>query len=105
MTLYRYDVSGRDLTEFQPRCDEYQAGQELALSTVPITIIKADQGWAVITLTGRRFTRVSFVGDDEDLRTNQTNLSNQDYNDKLNTVFGIELAQPLDIETIVIKEK
>ena len=105
LTLYRYDVSGRDLTEFQPRCDDYQTGQELALSTVPILVIKADQGRAVNTLTGRRFTTVRFVGDNEDLRTNQTNLSSQEYNDKLNTVFGIELAQSLDIETIVIKEK
>ena len=59
----------------------------------------------VNTLTGRRFTSVSFQGEEVDLRTNQTNLSSQDYNDKLKTVFGIELAQSLDIETIVLKEK
>ena len=105
LTLYRYDDSARELAEFQARCEEYQTGRELALSTTPILIIKSHQGWMVNTLTGRRFTSVSFQGEEVDLRTNQTNLSSQDYNDKLKTVFGIELAQSLDIETIVLKEK
>ena len=105
LTLYRYDVSARALAEFQARCDEYQAGQELLLSTLPITIIKWDQGRTVNTLTGRRFTRVRFEGEAGDLRTNQTNLSSQDYNHKLKTVFGLELAQSLDIETIVHEGK
>ena len=103
-TLFRYDVVARELAEFQPRCDEYQTDQEnCMLAAVPVCINKSDQGKVVNTLTGRRFTSVRFL-EDTDVRTNQSNLSNKEYNEKLNTVFGIQLVQLLDIETIVLKE-
>ena len=103
-TLFRYDVSARELAEFQPRCDEYQTDRDNSmLAVVPVCINKSDQGKVVNTLTGRRFTSVRFV-ENTDVRTNQTNLTNEEYNDKLNTIFGIQLVQPLDIETIVPKE-
>ena len=73
------------------------------LAAVPVCINKSDQGKVVNTLTGRRFTSVRFL-EDTDVRTNQSNLSNKEYNEKLNTVFGIQLVQLLDIETIVLKE-
>ena len=103
-TLFRYDVVARELAEFQPRCDEYQTDKDnCILAALPICINKSDQGQVVNTLTGRRFTSVRFV-ENTDVRTNQTNLSNEEYNEKLKTVFGIQLVQPLDIETIVLKE-
>ena len=73
------------------------------LAAVPVCINKSDQGKVVNTLTGRRFTSVKFV-ENTDVRTNQSNLSSEEYNEKLQNIFGIQLVQPLDIETIVLKE-
>lgn len=104
-TLFRFDVVARELSEFQPRCEEYQTDKEnCMLAAVPVCINKSDQGKVVNTLTGRRFTSVRFVDRDTDVRTNQSNLSNEEYNEKLDNIFGIQLVQPLDIETIVLKE-
>ena len=103
-TLFRFDVEARELAEFQPRCDEYQTDKDnCMLACVPVCINKSEEGRVVNTLTGRRFTSVRFV-ENTDVRTNQSNLSNEEYNEKLNTIFGIQLVQPLDIETIVLKE-
>ena len=103
-TLFRYDLTPRDLADFQERCDEYQTDKEhCMLAAVPVLIIKSDDGRVVNTLTARRFTSVKFI-ENTNVRTNQSNLSNEEYEDKLRSVFGITLDQSLDIETIVLKE-
>ena len=100
-TLFRYDLVPREIEEFQARCDEYEKDREnCMLAAVPVVIMKSDQGRVVNTLTGRRFTSVRFI-ENTDVRTNQSNLSNEEYEEKLKTVFGINLDKPLDIETIV----
>ena len=102
-TLFRYDMQPRELEDFQARCDEYETDQHCILAVLPILINKSDNGRVVNTLTGRRFTSVRLI-EKTDVRTNQSNLTNKEYDEKLKTVFGIQLDQPLDIETIVLKE-
>ena len=102
-TLFRYDLVSRDLVDFQPRCDEYQTNRDIFLASIPVVIIKSDEGRVVHTLTGRRFTSVRFQGE-TDVRTNQCSLSNEEYEEKLKNIFGIQLNQFLDVETIVNNE-
>ena len=102
-TLYSFEETGRELREFQAMCDQHQENQEIILAAVPLTFIMADQGRRVDTLTGRRFTSVRLL-ERAEVRTNQLSLTNQEYNHKLNTLFGIVLTQPLDVEGIYIKE-
>ena len=103
--LYRLrsDLTGRELGEFQARCDQFQTDKEIILAAVPLAFIMADQGRLVHTLTGRRLTSVRF-SDRAEVRTNQVQLTNQEYNTTLNTLFRIELPQPLDVEAVHIKE-
>ena len=102
-TLFRYDLVSRDLVDFQPRCDEYQTNRDIFLASIPVVIIKSDEGRMVNTLTGRRFTSVRFQGE-TDVRTNQCSLANEEYEEKLKNIFGIQLNQFLDVETIVNNE-
>ena len=98
--VHRFDTKARELGEFQDRCDQYQTDPQVMLSVVPICIRKAQEGHEVNAMTGRRWTTVIFK-DNTDVRTNQTNLSNDEYNNKLKDVFGISLEKALDIVEIV----
>ena len=102
-SLFRFEETARELSEFQAMCDQHQTNKEIILANAPLAFIMADQGRVVNTLTGRRFTSVRFLGGAE-VRTNQLSLTNQEYNQTLRNTFGIELPQPLDIENIYIKE-
>ena len=99
-TIFRFDQTGRELEEFQPRCDEYQTDKEnCSLAAIPVCINKAENGSVVNILRGRRFTSVKFQHN-SDIRTNQLDLNNEEYDGKLKTIFGIKLNTPLDIENV-----
>ena len=90
------------LTGRQERCDEYETNSGL-LASVPLCYRKADQGATVYALVGRRLTCVTFRAE-TDVRVNQLELTNQQFNEKLREVFGIKLDSPLDIESIAKKD-
>ena len=98
--MFRFDMISRELEDFQPRCDEYQTDKEnCSLAAIPVCINKAENGSVVNILRGRRFTSVRFQNK-SDIRTNQLDLSNEEYEGKLKTVFDIKLNTPLDIENL-----
>ena len=88
------------MSEFQPRCDQYQTDPEVILSVMPICIMKSEGGDVVKALTGRRFTTITFT-ENVDVRTNELELTNQEFDEKLRDVFGITLEKALDIESVV----
>merc|ERR1711874_658785 len=99
--LNRFDTQARELGEFQERCDQYQTDPNVTmLCVMPVCIKKAQEGQVVNTLTGQRLTTITFK-DNIDVRTNETDLSNTEYDNKLKEVFGINLENPLDIVKIV----
>ena len=99
-TIVRFDEIDRKLEEFQPCCDKYQTDKEkYGMAAIPICINKAENGSMVNILTGRRFTSVKFQHN-SDIRTNQLDLNNEEYDGKLKTIFGIKLNTPLDIENV-----
>ena len=69
------------------------------MAAIPICITKAENGSMVNILSGRRFTSVKFQYN-SDIRINQLDLSNEEYDGKLKTVFDIKLNTPLDIENL-----
>ena len=69
------------------------------MAAIPICITKAENGSMVNILSGRRFTSVKFQHN-SDIRTNQQDLNNEEYDGKLKSIFGIKLNTPLDIENV-----
>ena len=67
------------------------------MAAIPVCINKTENGSMVNILAGRRFTSVKFQYN-SDVRTNQLDLNNKEYDGKLKTVFHIKLNTPLDIE-------
>ena len=99
-TIVRFDEIDRKLEEFQPCCDKYQIAKEkYGMAAIPICINKTENGSMVNILAGRRFTSVKFQYN-SDIRINQLDLNNEEYDEKLKTVFDIKLNNPLDIENL-----
>ena len=98
--VHRFDTQTMELEEFQERCDQYQVDSNLMLSVMPICIRKAQEGQVVSAMIGQRLTTITFM-DNTDVRTNETDLSNTEYDQKLKEVFGINLESPLEIVKIV----
>jgi len=98
--VHRFDTQAKELEEFQERCDQYQVDSSVMLSVMPICIRKAQEGLVVNAITGQRLTTITFK-ENTDVRTNETDLSNAEYDKKLKDVFGINLENPLDIVKIV----
>lgn len=98
--IHRFTTEEKELEEFQERCDEYQTDPENQLATVPMSIIKQDEGRTVVVLFGQRLTTVKLM-EGTDVRTNQLGLKNEETNKKLKDIFGIVLEKELDIESIV----
>ena len=99
-TIVRFDEIDRKLEEFQPCCDKYQIDKErYGMAAIPVCINKTENGSMVNILSGRRFTSVKFQYN-SDIRINQLDLSNEEYDGKLKTVFDIKLNTPLDIENL-----
>ena len=69
------------------------------MAAIPICINKTENGSMVNILAGRRFTSVKFQYN-SDIRINQLDLNNEEYDEKLKTVFDIKLNNPLDIENL-----
>merc|ERR1711970_1076751 len=97
---YKFDTEPKELEEFQERCDQYQTDPEVMLAVVPVCVIKEEGGQVVNTITGRRFTSIRFEGN-VDVRRNETDLTDEDIDNKLKTVFGLKLEKPLKIEEIM----
>ena len=98
--VHRFDTEAREVGDFQERCDQYQTDPDLMLSVIPICIMKEQEGQMVNTLTGRRFTSVRFQ-ENIDIRTNETELTDEQIGKKIEEVFGIKLEEPLKIGQIM----
>ena len=101
--VHRFDTQERELEEFKERCDQYQTDPKVILCVVPLCIIKEEEGQVVKTMTGRRFTTIRFQEDNIDVRTNETELTDEEIDKKLRDVFGIKLEKPLKIVDIMAK--
>ena len=88
--VHRFDTHARQLGDFQERCDQYQTDPEVMLSVMPICLKKMEEGQAGNVMTGQMMTTVRFKENIE-MRTNETELSNDELDKKLKDVFGINL--------------
>jgi len=102
--VFRFSPEGRELAEFQTRCNEYETDPENSLATVPMAIVKKENGQKVGLLVGTRFTMIEFR-DGCGVRENQEALDDEDLNRILKEVFKIRLEKPLGINRIMEENK
>jgi len=102
--VFRFSPEGRELDEFQTRCNEYETDPENSLATVPMAIVKKENGRKVGILVGTRFTMIEFR-DGCSVRENQEDLGDEDLNRILKEVFKISLKKPLGINKIMEENK
>ena len=99
-TMYKFRETSKQLEEFQSCCSLYETDPSIALSCLPMCILKTNGGKEVKKIIGKRFMKITF-GDNSDEETTTSNLSDEDLNLILKSTFGIVLRDPIPFNAIL----
>ena len=101
-TMYKFKDDSKMLIEFQPCCSQYETDPNIALSFIPDCIIKDKDGKEGKTLSGTKFTTLTFH-DTFDVKEKSSNLTDEELNLILSKEFGIVLESVIPFNSIMGK--
>ena len=103
-TMHRFNSISRLLEEFQPCCTQYESDPNMALSFIPVCIIKSENGRVVKKVSGTKFTSIRFgENSDPDVETSIPGMGDEQLNSILVESFGLRLKNPICFNSTIEK--